>query len=370
MQSAAFVMSGEGTGPGRLALDEIAVAAPHKGEVLVEVRACGVCHTDLHVLNGEVGFPAPAVLGHEVSGIVRGVGPGVEGLEEGQRVACSFIMPCRSCRHCERGNEDLCERFFEDNRLAGRLYDGTTRYSRGEEEVAMYSMGGHSRLCVVPAGGVFPLPDGVDLESAAVLGCSLFTGYGAVHTEGEVGPGDSVAVIAAGGVGLSIIHLACAAGAEHVVAVDVDDAKLELALAMGATHAVNSSEVDPVEEVTRIVGRGVDVAFEALGHKATVAQAIGMLDAGGRAVLAGIAPPDHHIDTQIAATVRRKVKIHGSFGATASVVMPKLIELAAEGRLDLDTLITDRFGFDEIPLAYERLRDRKIAGRGLVVYDG
>lgn len=346
--------------------DTVTVAAPHAEEVLIEVAACGVCHTDLHVIKDEVAFPKPAVLGHEVSGVVREVGEGVSHVEPGDRVACSFIMPCGRCRHCTAGLEDICENFFNHNRLGGRLYDGTTRLTRGGEDIAMYSMAGHATHCVVPSRAVFPLPDEVPLAEAAVLGCSLFTGYGAVSTVADVQPGENVAVIAAGGVGLSIIHLARAAGARRVIAVDIDDEKLVLARELGATDVINSATTDPVESVQELLGHGVDVAFEALGSVPTVKLAVDILDDGGRAVLAGIAPAGHTMDVDITKVVRRKLKIYGSFGAAASTAMPEVIRLAAEGKIDLEKLITHRFAFEQTAEAYQLLNERKILGRGLI----
>lgn len=346
--------------------DTVTVGAPQAEEVLIEVAACGVCHTDLHVIKDEVAFPKPAVLGHEVSGIVREVGSAVSHVAPGDRVACSFIMPCGRCRHCAKGLEDICENFFNYNRLAGQLYDGTTRLSRNGEDIAMYSMAGHASHCVVPAPAVFALPDEIPLAEAAVLGCSLFTGYGAVSTVADVQPGETVAVIAAGGVGLSIIHLARAAGAERVIAIDIDDEKLALARELGATDVINSADRDPVEEVTQLLGRGVDVAFEALGSVPTVKLAVDILDDGGRAVLAGIAPIGHTMDVDITKVVRRKLKILGSFGAPASTAMPQVIQLAAEGRINLDKLITHRFTFEQTGEAYQLLNQRKILGRGLI----
>lgn len=347
--------------------EKLRMSPPKSEEVLIEVAACGVCHTDLHVMKDEVKFPTPAVLGHEVSGVVRQVGPNVHHLEPGQKVVCSFIMPCGYCRHCERGTEDLCENFFNHNRLNGQLYDGTTRYHRPEgEPVSLYSMGGHSTYCVVPSRAVFAIPDDIPLLDAAVLGCSLFTGYGAVHTVAQVQPGENVAVIAAGGVGLSIIHLAKAAGAARVIAIDIDDAKLSLAAQLGATDTINSSERNASEEIRNLLGRGVDVAFEALGSVPTVKLAVDLLDDWGRAVLAGIAPAGHTMDIDITQVVRRKLRILGAFGASPSTTMPDIIEMTAQGKIDLKQLITDRFSFDETAAAYDLLANRQIRGRGLI----
>ncbi|RBP68092.1 Zn-dependent alcohol dehydrogenase [Brevibacterium sanguinis] len=360
----AFVLEG----PNEPLREEFLVLSePREEEVLIEVAACGVCHTDLHVMKDEVRFPTPAVLGHEVSGIVRSIGPNVVDVQPGDRVVCSFIMPCGACRHCADGLEDICVNFFEFNRLNGKLYDGTTRIHRQNgDPVSMYSMGGHATHCVVPSRAVFPLPDEVPLGEAALLGCSLFTAYGAVRSIAEVTEGETVAVVAAGGIGLSIIHLARAFGAERVIAIDIDDEKLALAAEFGATDVVNSADRDPVDAVKSLCGRGVDVAFEALGSQPTVKLAVSLLDDGGRAVLAGIAPVGHTMDIDITQVVRRKLRILGSFGASASGAMPAVIELAARGHIDLQKLITQRFGFDEIPLAYELLDRRQIRGRGLV----
>lgn len=343
------------------------LGAPQEEEVLIEVAACGVCHTDLHVMKDEVKFPTPAILGHEISGIVRETGSKVQHVQPGDRVVCSFIMPCGYCRHCERGLEDICENFFYYNRLNGQLYDGTTRFHRlNSQPVALYSMGGHAKYCVVPSRAVFSLPDHVPLHDAAVLGCSLFTGYGAVNSVAQLQVGETVAVIAAGGVGLSIIHLARASGAERVIAIDIDDDKLALAAQLGATDLINSSDTDAAATVKNLLGRGVDVAFEALGSVSTVKLAVDILDDWGRAVLAGIAPAGHTMDIDITQVVRRKLRILGAFGAAPSQAMPAVINLAAEGKIDLKNLITNRFTFEETACAYDMLQERKIRGRGLI----
>src|SRR5579871_5630994 len=169
-----------------LRVEELPRPRPKAGEVLVRVHGCGVCHTDLHVMKGEVAFPTPCVPGHEISGVVEEVGGGVDGVAPGDRVVCAFIMPCGSCRHCVRGRDELCETFFAYNRLRGTLYDGTTRLARADgTPLAMYSMAGLADYAVVPATDVFTVPEAIDLASAAVLGCAVFTAYGAVaHAAG------------------------------------------------------------------------------------------------------------------------------------------------------------------------------------------
>lgn len=345
----------------------IQLDGPKADEVVLDIAACGVCHTDLHVIKEEVAFPRPAVLGHEVSGIIVATGDGVDHVAPGDRVVASFIMPCGECRHCRNGLEEICEVFFNHNRVQGRLLDGTTRMHRTDgTDVAMYSMAGHSEQTIVPASAVFALPDEVALQDAAILGCSLFTAYGSVFQTGEVSSGDTVAVVAAGGIGLSITHLAAAAGAQRIFVIDLDDSKLSLAQELGATDVINASHQDPLEYMTTELGHGVDVVFEALGTQATVSQAVSLADDGGRVVLTGIAPPGHVLDTPIAHVVRRKIEILGSYGATVSTAMPAVIDLVAQGEIALQQLITDRFTFDQTDEAYRALDARKIQGRGLI----
>lgn len=353
---------------GDFSLEDVEHAPPRDGEVLVRVAACGVCHTDLHVIKAEVAFPTPCVLGHEISGWVEELGPGVEGLSVGDRVACSFIMPCGTCRHCRRGHEDLCEEFFAKNRLKGQLYDGTTRLSDAEgAPIAMYSMAGLAEYAVVPVTGVYQLPDSIPLEKAAILGCSVFTSYGAVHNVGAVRPGDTVAVVAVGGIGLNIVQMAAAHGAERIIAVDISDEKLELARRMGATDTVNSLNEDPNEIVRSLTdGHGVDVAFEAFGSAPTVRTAVDLVDDGGRVVLVGIAPAGVEAQINIAHVVRRKIQILGSYGARASQDMPAVLELVAQGRIALDDLLTDTYTFADADRAYKDLGARRIRGRAVV----
>jgi S-(hydroxymethyl)glutathione dehydrogenase/alcohol dehydrogenase len=352
----------------RLTVEELDLAPPGLGEVRVRVVACGVCHTDLHVMKGEVAFPTPCVLGHEISGVVEEVGQGVTQVAPGDRVVCSFIMPCGTCRHCVRGHEDICETFFAQNRLRGTLYDGTSRLTRGDgSPVAMYSMAGLAEQAVVPATAVFPVPDSVPLREAAVLGCSIFTSVGAVRNVGQVQVGQSVAVVAAGGVGLNIVQVARAFGASTVVAVDVVPEKLELARTLGATHVVDAREEDHVEQVRAITGgRGMDVVFEALGSSGTVDTAIRLADDGGRVVLVGIAPAGVRAEFDITHVVRRKIQVLGSFGGRARADMPLVVDLAARGRINVAGVITDSFGLDEAGEAYDRLARGEIVGRAVI----
>jgi Zn-dependent alcohol dehydrogenase len=356
------------TGPGRpLELQELIDPTPQAGEVLVEVAACGVCHSDLHVMHGDIAFPAPGVLGHEMAGTVVALGEGVGHVAVGDRVATTFIMPCGNCAACWRGQEELCEKFFGLNRLKGHLYDDRTRlFTPGGEPVAMYSMGALGRLSVVPATDVFPLPEGLPLAESAVLGCAFFSAFGAVHTTAALAVGETVAVIGTGGVGLAIIQVARAVGASRIVAVDIADDKLAAARAAGATDVVNSSLTDPAAAVHDLLGRGVDAAFEAVGRGATIVQAVAMVREGGRVVPVGLARGDATADIPITHLVRRKVRVMGSFGARPRIDMPVVLGLAARGAIDVAGAVTRKYAFADAGQAYADLDKGLVVGRAIV----
>jgi S-(hydroxymethyl)glutathione dehydrogenase/alcohol dehydrogenase len=352
---------------GALAIEEIPRPAPKPGEVLVQVAGCGICHSDLHVLNGDIAFPRPCTLGHEVSGTVTGVGAGVDGLAPGQTVVGSFIMPCGTCRHCARGRDDMCERFFSMNRGRGVLYDGTTRLARADgTPIWMYSMGGLAEYCVSPATAVFPI-EVDDLVSAAVIGCALFTGYGAVRHGADLRAGETAVVVGVGGVGLNIVQVAAAHGAARVIAVDLDDLKLAAAGSMGATDLVNASGEDAVAIVRKVAGgAGADVAFDAVGSSATFEQAVQMVADGGRMVAVGLTAATATAAVPINHLVRRGISLRGSYGARTRSDMPAIISMVADGRVRVDGLISQRVPLHAALETYRALDRREIIGRAVV----
>ena len=357
---------------GPFAIEELRDPQPRDGEVLVGVAACGVCHTDLHIQDGSVPFPLPCVLGHELSGTVVEVGPGVDRLAVGDRVVGAFIMPCGSCGMCAAGREEMCERFFADNRLNGTLYDGETRlYDDAGDPVWMYSMGGLSELAVMPERAAARLHDDLPLNDSAIFGCALLTAYGAARHVGALVPGETVVVLGAGGVGTSLVQMAVALGAERVIAVDLAADKLDFARAMGASDVVDASAgsgVDAVRELTD--GRGADLVFEAVGHPTSFRQATEMAADGGRCVMVGIAPAGRTAEVEITRLVRRKLQVLGSFGGRPTSDLPILMDMVADGRLRLDGAITRRFSLDETTTAYEMLERGEIAGRAIVEVGG
>lgn len=354
---------------GPLAIEELPTPEPKAGEVLVKVAACGVCHTDLHVIRGEVKFPVPCVLGHEISGVVEAIGPGVSGRSVGDPVVACFIMPCGQCYYCARGRDDLCETFFALNRLKGTLYDGESRLRRRDgSALAMYSMAGLAEYAVVPATAVFPAPGNLPLADACILGCAVMTAYGAVKNQAQVEPAETVAVVGAGGVGSNVIQIARAFGASEVIAVDVREDKLDAARRLGATEVVNAAEGDPVSRVMALTdGRGVDVAIEALGRPETVVQAFMMTRDGGRTVVIGIAAGQAAAAIEVTRLVRRGIRLAGSYGCRVRTDMPDVLRLAARGQISISQPITQRFGLEEADRAYQALGRGEIVGRAIVV---
>lgn len=355
--------------PGGLHIERIPVPEPLEGEVLVKVHACGVCHTDLHVMKAEVGFPLPAVMGHEVSGTVVALGRGVRNIGVGARVASAFIMPCGYCSSCGAGRDDLCDNFFGMNRLKGTLFDGTTRLRRLDgTPLAMYSMAGLAEYCVVPATDVFALPDSLPLEESSVLGCAVFTAYGAVKHAGDLRGGDRIAVVATGGVGLNIIQIARAFGASQIIAIDVRDDKLELARRVGATDVINAGTTDVVKRVRELTGgAGVDTAFEALGRPETFTQAFDVIRDGGCMVAVGIGAGRTAAPVEITRLVRRSLRITGSYGARTRADMPEVIRLAAAGAFRPESMVTHRFALQDADAAYQALNRGEIIGRAIII---
>ncbi|XP_047148623.1 alcohol dehydrogenase [Vigna umbellata] len=357
-----------------LSIEEFHMPRPKAGEVLIKTKACGVCHSDLHVIKGEIPFSSPCVLGHEITGEVVEHGPHsdsktIERLPVGSRVVGSFIMPCGNCSYCSKGHDDLCEAFFAYNRAKGTLYDGETRLflRNSGKPVYMYSMGGLAEYCVVPANGVAVLPESLPYPQSAILGCAVFTAYGAMAHAAQVRPGDSVAVIGTGGVGSSCLQIARAFGASEIIAVDVQDEKLQKAKTFGATHTVNSAKEDPIEKINEITGgKGVDVAVEALGKPQTFAQCTLSVKDGGKAVMIGLAQAGSLGEVDINRLVRRKIQVIGSYGGRARQDLPKLIRLAETGIFNLDHAVSRTYTFEDSAKAFQDLNEGKIIGRAVI----
>lgn len=350
-------------------VEDIRDPHPSRGEVLVKVAATGVCHSDLHVLKGDLPFPLPCVLGHEISGIVAEIGEGVTNVTVGERVASPFIMPCGFCAFCVRGEEELCSTWFSQNRGKGGLFDGTSRLaSHDGSPISMYSMAGFAEYSVVPDTSVFHVPDALVLEDCAVLGCAMFTAFGLLRNTAKLGVGETVAIVGTGGVGSAAIQLAGVFGASRVIAIDIRDDKLEAARELGATDLVNAAKADVGQAVRELTGGiGVDVAIEAFGHSSTFESALQSVRPGGRVALVGLAPSGTEAHFEITPFVRRKISILGSFGGRARTDMPLLLALAASGRIDPGRFISRRYPLEQAAAAFEALERGEVIGRSIIV---
>ena len=351
-----------------LSIETLELAEPGPGEVRVRYGASGVCHSDLHCIDGEWTVPLPLVLGHEGAGTVEAVGPGVEGLEPGAAVVLSWRYACGRCRACVRGRAWACS----ETRMGDcTLDDGTLRFRRADgTDVYQYlSVGTFAEAAVVPATAAVPIPASVPAEIACLIGCGVTTGVGAVVNTAHVEPGAAVCVIGCGGVGLSVVMGAALAGAQPIIAVDVEDAKLEQARDLGATHAVRG-DGDVAAAVRAIVPGGVDYAFEAIGLRRTIELMPDLLCLGGVAVMVGMTAEDVRVSFSGYGMAEFGHSVLGSnYGSSvAPIDFPRLAALYEAGRLPIDRLITRRIALDEVDDAFADMRARR-GGRAVVVYD-
>ena len=354
---------------GRLEVEDIELADPKENEVLVKVSAAGVCHSDISVIDGVIPFPLPAVLGHEGSGVVESVGPGVDHLQPGDHVIFSFIPACGECFYCMRGMRNLCEPSL---RLGGSLFDGTSRLTNGKGASVNHfsSTACFAEYTVVPEHGAIKIDPDVPLDNVALIGCCVTTGVGAVFNTAKVEPGSSVAVFGCGGVGLSIVQGAAISGAQPVIALDLWDERLDLARELGATHTINASTEDGTRQIREWTdGKGVDYAFEAIGNPDVFSQAYRSIHWGGTCVCVGVPAADAKL-TFDSRLIMQERTIKGSLYGSSNprVDFLNLVGLYSAGKLKLDQMVTGRFPLDRINSAFEDLR-QGIGARSLIVFD-
>ena len=345
--------------------DDIEVEPPHAHEVKVRIAASGVCHSDLSVQKGVMVRVPPVVLGHEGAGIIEEVGAGVEGLSIGDHVVISWVPQCGQCFFCRRGQAELCEVGVKVAAASG-LLDGTTRMtSRGCPVAQMAFAGTFAEVAVVPDIGVVRVPKDLDLKLAALLGCAVLTGVGAALNTANIAQGDTVAVVGCGGVGLNAIQGAYIAGAQRVIAIDMNAAKMELAKVFGATDVIDASVTDPVAALMELTGgRGADVVIEAVGIARTVEQALALARRGGQAVIAGIASLDATLNIPITpGIVRKAITIKGCWYGSAEVrsEVPRLIEYYKSRQLKLDELVSRTISLDEVNDALRAMEAGEVA---------
>ena len=342
-----------------LSFETIDVEEPGREEVLVEVAAASLCHTDVAMALGHLDEQYPLVTGHEGAGVVRAVGEGVTSVGPGDHVVLGRIT-CGTCHYCRQGKGQLCE----ERTVAkgnGSLRNEQFRFRRdGERAYHCHGVSSFSTHTVVNEEVAIGITDEVPLDRATLLGCGVFTGFGAVTNTADVEPGADVVVFGAGGVGLSAVQGAALRSVGNLVVVDVVPEKLDVARELGATHTVDGSETDPVERVREITGGGADYAFDVVGAPAVTEQAIDALHPTGTAVLVGIPPSGKHdVGVELNQFITGEKRLLGSFNGSYSLplAIPKLADLVASGDLSLDELVTDTRPLGELNEAMERLED-------------
>ena len=334
------------TGPGQpVQVTEVELAPPRAGEVEVAVSAAGVCHSDLHIVRGDWPHPAPVVLGHEGSGVVVAVGPGVTAVSPGDHVVLSWVPACGRCRYCRLGRPAQCRLAAEVIAPGGVLYDGTSRLRIGGEPAYHYlGVSSFAERVVVPESGAIRVRQDAPLELAALVGCAVATGVGAVRNTAAVQPGATVAIIGCGGVGLSCVQGARLAGAARIVAVDVVADKLAVARRLGATDAVHADGRPVVAALQDLVPEGLDYVIDAIGTIETTEQAIAALGLGGSAVLVGLPPSGRQARFDPLALAEADQRILGcNYGSIAPQRdIPLMVDLVMTGDLDLESMVSAR----------------------------
>ena len=352
-----------------LHIEEIDLAPPGADEVLIKIAAAGLCHSDLSVINGDRPRPMPMALGHEAAGVVEELGAGVTDLHVGDHVVVVFVPSCGHCAPCAEGRPALCEPGAAANG-AGTLLSGARRLTRGGEALNHHlGCSVFAEYATVSRRSVVRIDPGVPLDEAALFGCAVLTGVGAVVNTAQVRVGASVAVVGLGGVGLAALIGAQAAGARQIVAIDLSDAKLEQARALGATHTVNAGQADAVEHVRALSSGGVEFAFEFAGSIHALDLAYRITRRGGSTVTAGLPPSTALWPLPAVSLVAEERTLKGSYIGTCvpSRDIPRYIDLYLQGRLPVNKLLTGRLKLDEINHGFDLLHEGK-AIRQVVVF--
>jgi S-(hydroxymethyl)glutathione dehydrogenase / alcohol dehydrogenase len=337
-----------------LTIEEVELTKPQAREVLLRTAFAGLCHSDLHFIEGLYPHPTPCVLGHESAGIVEAVGEGVTYVKPGDHVITCLSVFCGTCPQCVTGHPNLCEN------TEVKMPPGVSRrlsWKGGELMNQFLNLSSFAEQMLVHENAMVKIDPDIPLDRAALVGCGVMTGVGAVFNAAKVEPGATVAVIGCGGVGLSAVNGAALAGAERIIAIDTVPSKLEVARELGATDTLNASNADPVKAVRDMTGGGVHYSFEALGTKATAEQAFGMLRPGGTATIIGMVPLGVKIELHGYDFLRdRKLQGTSMGGNRFRVDMPRLLSLWRQGRLKLDHLISGKLKLDQINEGFAALK--------------
>ena len=350
-------------------VERITVDAPKRGEIMVKLSACGVCHSDLSATNGTIPLALPLILGHEAAGEIVEVGEGVDTLARGDHVVSSFIYMCGKCRFCAQGRPVLC---LNQGKALTTLPDGTLRThdAQGAALNIFSGCGVMAEYATVSAENVVKIDASIPLECAALVGCAVTTGVGAVFNTAEVAPGSSVAVFGCGGIGLNVIQGAHIAGARRIVAIDTLPAKLDMAKQFGATDTLlGKPGEDLVKPIKKLTDGGPDYAFECVGSGELAALAYRAVGRGGVAVVVGVAKPSDSTAVRTMTLLFEEKTLTGSYfgSCVPRVDFPRLLALYMAGRLKLDELITHRYSIEQAPTAFADLEAGKNA-RGVIAF--
>lgn len=341
-----------------LTIEDIQIAKPGRREVLIRTAATGLCHSDLHIIEGKYPGPMPAVLGHECAGVVEAVGDDVSYVQPGDHVITCLSVFCGHCEFCLSGHMSIC------GTPSIRFPPGPSKRLswRGQPLNQILNLSGFAEQMLVHEHALVKVSREMPLDRAALIGCAVITGYGAVVHTAKIEPGSTVAVLGCGGIGLSAINAAQIAGAARVIAIDMDAGKLELARAFGATDTVDASQGDVVARVIEMTGGGVPYSFECIGLKSTAEQSFGMLRAGGAATLIGMLPYGTKIEVHGLDFLRER-RIQGSLMGSNRfrTDMPRLIDFYQQGRLHLDRLISGRLRLEQINEGFAALKTGGVA---------
>ena len=349
-----------------LQVEDVELASPGPREVLVRTHACGVCHSDLHVLDGALPVPPPCVLGHEPAGVVEAVGKDVSHVRPGDHVIACLSVFCGTCRYCLSGRTNLC-----GGMATVRKPDEPPRISKNGKAIGQFAhLSGFAEKMLLHENALVKIRDDMPLEQAALIGCGVTTGVGAALNTAKIAPGSSVAVIGCGGVGLSALQGARIAGAGRIIAVDTVPWKLELARKLGASDVVNAADGDPVAAVKELTAGGVETAFECIGTAPTCQQALAMLCRGGTAVMVGVVPMGVSVAIPMLDVVLSGKKILGSMMGDNRfrIDMPRYCDFYLDGRLRLDEMISARIRLEDVNDAFEKMKAGAVA-RSVIVFD-
>ncbi len=344
-----------------LRIVELDLDPPGRSEVLVRVVAAGLCHSDLSVINGDRPRPMPMALGHESAGIVEQLGEDVDDLEVGDHVVMVFMPSCGHCIPCAEGRPALCEPGAAANGAGTLLKGGRRLHCDGAVINHHLGVSGFATHCVVSRRSVIKVDKSLPLDEAALFGCAVLTGVGAVVNTGRMQPGETAAVIGLGGVGLSSVLGAVASGARQIIAIDLSDDKLGLARQLGATHTVNARDADAAEQVREISGGGVDFAFEMAGAVRAMELAYKITKRGGTTITAGLPPPGAALAVPIVQLVAEERTLKGSYIGTCVPTrdIPRFVALYQAGKLPVDRLMSGKLKLDDINEGFDRLHEGK-----------